>query len=106
MNDNAYTHCTQTSATRLDRIYATENIRKDKQGVETIAAGFTDYLTVLLRVKLSVPLIQKGRGRWTMNTSFLEGKHFRDKLKTEWAEWKKHIPRFPSIVHWWENYAK
>jgi len=98
MNDRAYTHYTPMSAARLDRIYATENIRKDKQGVETIAAAFTDHLAVLLRVKLSVPLIQRGRGRWTVNTSFWEEKHFKDKLNAEWAEWKKHIPRFPSIV--------
>jgi ribosomal protein S20 len=41
-----------------------------------------------------------------MNNAFLDEKRFRDKLNTTWTEWKKHIPRFQSIVHWWEQYAK
>jgi len=41
-----------------------------------------------------------------MNNAYLEEKHFKEKLKTAWNEWKNHIPRFQSIVHWWEQYAK
>ena len=52
MNDDAYTHYTPMNAARLDRIYGTENIRKHKHGVETIAAAFTVHLEVFFRVKL------------------------------------------------------
>jgi len=100
LNAQAFTHYTLTGAARLDRIYVSDSIRKNKQGVETLAAAFTDHLAVILRVQLSIPFTHWGRGRWCMNTSYLVESHFQDKLKIEWTEWKKHIPRYQSIVHW------
>jgi len=43
LNNHAYTHYTPTGASRLDRIYATDGIRKHKQGVETLVAAFIDH---------------------------------------------------------------
>jgi len=84
----------------LDRIYATGNIRKNKEGTETIAAAFTDHMEVLVRINLMISFIYRGRGRWYMNKSLLDDPNFRDEIKMEWSEWKKHIHRYPSIVHW------
>ena len=44
-----YTHYTSAGASRIDRVYVMENLRKNKQGVETVAAPFTDHLAVILR---------------------------------------------------------
>jgi len=63
-------------------------------------------MAVLLRVHLSIPFTLRGKGRWCLNTSLLDDPIFRDKLKAAWPEWKRHIPRFPSTVHWWELYVK
>jgi len=82
-NMQVYTHYTPTGAAPLDRIYATENIRKNKEGIETIAAAFTDHMAVLVRINLMIPFIHTGRGRWYMNTSLLDDPHFRDKIKME-----------------------
>jgi len=87
----ANTHYTPTGAARLDRIYATENIWHNKQGIETTAAAFTDHMAVLACINLLIPFIHRGRGRWSMNTSLLDDKQFRDAIKMEWSEWKKHI---------------
>jgi len=38
----AYTHYKPTGVARLDRIYVTEEIRRKKQGVVSIAAPVTD----------------------------------------------------------------
>ena len=106
LNTYAYTHYTPTGASRLDRIYVADEIRKPKQGVETLAAAFTNHMAVLLRVHLSIPFTLRGKGRWCLNTSFLDDLTLRDKLKAAWPEWKKHIPHLPSTVHWWELYVK
>jgi endonuclease/exonuclease/phosphatase family metal-dependent hydrolase len=47
-----YTHFTPTGASRLDRIYITEHPRKNKHGVETMPAAFTDHLAVIIRLSL------------------------------------------------------
>ena len=93
INMQVYTPYTPTGAAFLDRIYATENIRKNKQGIETFAAAFTDHMAVLVRINLMIPVIHRGRGRWYMNTTPLDDPHFRDEIKMEWSEWKKpHTP--------------
>jgi endonuclease/exonuclease/phosphatase family metal-dependent hydrolase len=51
-NIQTYTHFTPSGAARLDRLYVTEGLRRNKQGVETIADAFTDHLAVL-RVNLA-----------------------------------------------------
>jgi len=71
INMQAYTSYTSTRAARLDRIYATEEIGRNKQGVETLAAAFIDHLAVLLGVKLLIPFTYIGRGRWRMNITYL-----------------------------------
>jgi len=48
---------------------------------------------------MEIPFTLRGRGRWFMKNAYLEEKHFKEKLKTAWNEWKNHIPRFQSIVH-------
>jgi len=102
-NRQIYTHYTSTGAARLDRIYVTEEVRRQKQGVETIVAAFTDHLAVLLRVAMSTPITHRGKGRWTMNISYLKEVPFQDKIKESWEKWKTHISRFPDIVQWWDS---
>jgi hypothetical protein len=47
-----YTHYTAQGASRIVRIYLTRQLLKSKQGVESIAAAFTDHLAVILMVSL------------------------------------------------------
>ena len=37
---------------------------------------------------------------------YLNDLPFQDKIKEAWNEWKTHMPRYPDIVHWWDQYAK
>ena len=45
-NPFGFTHYTATGATRIDRMYLSEDLIRHKQGTETIAAAFTDHLAV------------------------------------------------------------
>jgi endonuclease/exonuclease/phosphatase family metal-dependent hydrolase len=47
-----YTHFTPTGVSRLDRMYITEHMRKNKHGVETVPGAFTDHLLVIIRLSL------------------------------------------------------
>jgi exonuclease III len=44
-----FTHYTSGGASRIDRIYITDDLRDPKQGAEIIPAAFTDHLAVTLR---------------------------------------------------------
>jgi len=52
---------TSTGAARLDRIFVTEELRRQKQRVETIVAAFTDHRTVMLRVEITTPITHRGK---------------------------------------------
>ena len=84
----------------------TKGLRRNKQGVETIAVAFTDHLAVYLRVNLAFPFIHRGRGRWRMNVSYLSDRDFQGKVPVAWAEWKRHVHRYPDMVNWWVHYVK
>jgi len=83
-----------------------KTIGEKKEGIEINAAAFTDHMAVLVGINLMIPFIHRGKRRWYMNTSLIDDPHFRDNIKMEWSEWKKHIRRYPSIVHWWEHHVK
>jgi len=106
LHPHVFTQYTPTGAAHLDRIYVTEGMRRNKQGIETIAAAFTVHLAVLIRLNLSTPIIHRGRGRWRMNISLLNDRPFRSRIRDAWTERTKRIARYPIIVPWWVCCAK
>jgi len=101
-----YTHYTPTGASRIDRIYATKNLKPRKQGVETVAAAFTDHLAVVLRLSTDVPIVQRGRGYWRMNVFYLEESTFQGNFPTQWEKWQQPKKYYPDRITWWESYFK
>ena len=106
INPYGFTHYTATGVTRIDRMYLSEDLICHKQGTETIAAAFTDHLAVLLRIQLATPRTLRGKGRWIMNTSFMEDPSCRRKIREEWKEWTKTIKRYLDITQWWTQFVK
>ena len=60
------------------RIYFTDPLQRRKQGVETVAAAFSDHFAGIIRMALDgISKLQKARV-WRMNTSLLEESSFRE----------------------------
>jgi len=60
----AYTHYTATGASKVDRIYVTNDLRRRQQGAETVAAAFADHFEVILLLTLDVPCFPRGKEYW------------------------------------------
>ena len=56
---------------RIDQIYTTKDLSDEKTGVETVAATFTDHLSVVMRLSADVSIGRRGKGFWKMNTFIL-----------------------------------
>jgi hypothetical protein len=80
-------------------MYLSEHLIRKKQATETIVATFSDHLAVLIRTV-------RGKGRWMMNTSFMEDATFNRKLREGWKEWTPTIKRYPEITQWWTQFVK
>jgi exonuclease III len=83
-----YTHYTNNDATRIDRIYLTDPLRKCKQGAETIVAPFSDHFAVVVRLTYPYQTVPRKIRQWKMNISLLEDSVFRDTLQRLWTKWK------------------
>jgi len=101
-----FTHYTRQGATRLDRIYATSNLRGRKCGIEAVLAPFTDDLAVILRITLDVNIIRLCTGYWKMNLALAQNISLQEKLRQQWISWKQQRKYFPNIVMWWERVVK
>ena len=64
-----YTHYTNSGATRIDRIYIKNPLKKRKQGAETIIAPFSDHLAVVIRLTYSHQTNLRKRRLWKMTIS-------------------------------------
>ena len=102
----AYTHYTNVGASRIDRIYITDPLQRRKQGLETVAAGFSDHFAVIIWVALGgISILQKARV-CRMNTTLLEESSFRKIIKKQWGKWKKNIRYYANKVMWWDKLVK
>jgi len=95
-----YTHYTAQRASRIDRIYLTRQLLKSKQGVESIAAAFTDHLAVILRIPLSAPCTTRGKVYWRMKPTYLDDQFFLRTFKQHWDSWKESTCYYSSRVMW------
>jgi hypothetical protein len=79
---------------------------QQKQGVEVLAAAFTDHFALLLRISVATPIPAHRRGCWRMNTFILGDAGFTHSLQTHWRNWQAHKKFYPKSVLWWERYFK
>jgi len=68
---NVFTHYSPKGAGRINLICTTKELSEKKIGVETVAAAFTDHLSVVMRLSVDVPIVRRGKGFRKMNTSIL-----------------------------------
>jgi exonuclease III len=101
-----YTHYTKKGATRIDRIYMTRNLQKNKSGVETVVSAMTDHLAVILQLTWDTPISERGRGYWKMNVALLSNEMFRDQLKENWERWKRNKRWYANKIEWWVKAVK
>jgi hypothetical protein len=45
----------------------------------------------------------KMRGRWKMNPTLAQDDNIREKIKIEWAKWRKYKGFYPDMIAWWER---
>ena len=101
-----YTHYSISVATRIDRIYTTQELLEKKLGIEIVAAAFTDHHAVLLRLAVDMPIPRMGRGRWKMNNAMFRGKRIEESINTKWTYWKQHKRYYLGTTIWWVRYVK
>jgi len=102
----AFTHYTTKGASRTDRIYITDNLKRTQQGAEAVVAAFTDHMAIILRLAIDIPCVTRGKGYWHMNVTYLNEPHFKHKIQETWETWRRHLKYYPNRILWWCRYVK
>jgi len=96
-----FTHYSPMGTSRIDRIYTTKGLSNKKICVETVAAAFTDHLSVVKLLSVDVPIVRPGKGFWKMNTSILSDEAFQEKLRQKWPVWRQQTRFYTDWPTWW-----
>jgi exonuclease III len=67
-----YTHHQSTGATRIDRLYVSQDLSQRKSGIEIIPSAFPDHHAVVLRITTQVPMIRERPRMWKMDPTMLQ----------------------------------
>jgi hypothetical protein len=100
-----YTHYKSDGATRIDRIYITDTLRKCKQRAETITVPFSEHFAVAVCLTYSHQTCSCKIRLWKMNISLLEENisWYANATLEQMGKTEKY---YPNKTSWWDRYVK
>jgi hypothetical protein len=76
-----------------------------KRSAEKFDAAFTDHNAAVVPLALQATNIRWGMGRWRLNITLLQ-EETRNRFHRQWEEWKKRIPKYRTMLEWWDIMLK
>jgi hypothetical protein len=101
-----YTHYATQSASRIDRLYMSADMRVKKMSTEIQTAAFTDHNTVILKFRHVGKTFTWGQGYWKGNNLILNREGIREEFQEQWKRWTTQKGRYSNTQEWWIKYAK
>lgn len=95
-----------SGATRIDRIYATQELLVRNLVVKAIMTSFTDYLTVCLHISTALLIMRMGRGLWKIDSTVITENACMEKLRTLWGRQQRQKWAFAVLTMWWDCFCK
>ena len=95
-----YHNYNQTIHSRIDRIYATKNLKIQNTTIQPNTLSDREIVSVTLEITKQKP---KGRSIWKLNTSILKQKYFKEIFQKFWKNWQEQKIKYKSINQWWES---
>ena len=97
LQQTKHTYFSEISSSRIDRIYASNNV--NVVSVRVSPNHFSDHNVLIAQV--DIPLqASRGKGYWKNNVTCYENETFLNDLETKWKLWKKQQKSL-SLVEWW-----
>ncbi len=88
-------------ASRLDMWIISKSIDSLIKSINSKVAPHTDHYSVEITIQDSN--IDKGPGRWMLNTKVIKSRLFRETFTSFWAKWREEKGKFTSHREWWEE---
>lgn len=101
-----YTHFTSHSASRLDRLYVSRNLRTTISGAEIWPTAFTNHEAYICAVTLPRQRTRRSRGLWRLNVAILKDAACRREVEETWHRCQRRRHTYDSTLTWWIRCAK
>ena len=105
-NRPAYTHYSNTGASRIDRIYVSSDIATKITGIDFLPAAFTDHNAVVVHLALGEMGMRRRTPRWKLDPTMLRDDKLKNQLRQQWSRWQNQKSWHPNINTWWDQYVK
>lgn len=83
-----FKHYSLSGATRIDRLYMSQELMAKEEVAEILQPAFTDHNALVLRLAADTPIVQRGRGRRMMKPILIEEGRIKGKIQQNLAIWK------------------
>ena len=97
LQQTKHTFFSEISSSRIDRIYAFNDV--NVVSVRVSPNHFSDHNALIVQVDIPLQAL-RGKGYWKNNVTCYENEVFLTDLETKWKIWKKQQKSL-SLVEWW-----
>lgn len=104
-SQTGYTYVTHNSASRIDRIYVSTNLRSQLRETNTHVCSFTNHKALTLRLCLPYMGAEYGRGFWAIRPQILSAENIAE-FELKWNYWLRQRRQYTSWMDWWTAYTK
>lgn len=101
-----FTYVTNHSASRLDRIYVSDNLKHRILHAEVWPTSFSDHAAYICTLNLKPQGTYRGRGPWKLNVAHLADPACKDAFTQAWNESEAKFHTYDSAIQWWIECAK
>ena len=92
-----HTYFSPNLSSRIDRIYATNDVKAISARV--LPNQFSDHDTLIAQFNIPLPMV-RGRGYWKNNVTCYQDENFLKDFETNWQNWKQTKSSL-GLVDWW-----
>ena len=105
-NRPAYTHYSNTVASRIYRTCVSRNIASRVTGIVFLPAAFTDHNAVVARLALGEMGARRRSPRWKLDPTMLRDHELLNQLRQQWSKCQTHKSWYPNVNIWWDLFVK
>ena len=105
-NDVVFTFRRGTAASRIDRLYTSNDLKQHIKRSRVVPLAFSDHHAVICAIQKEIHFKQKGKGCWKLNASLMLDIEIQERFRQKWQNSMKQYEKASSKLIWWLKQGK
>lgn len=103
-----YTYITSNTASRIDRIYISKNLKQNLRTTNVHSVAVSDHRAYVIRIAIPHEVsnnINRTQKLWSLRKHLFTAENL-DQFRIHWTKWTRQKKNYRSWLNWWLDYAK